>query len=129
MSANIPAQGPAVQLDGRAAPDESISPEDVKDADRVSRLLSRITRDLARIAQLWRPRRLDFEGRAYLGDGTTVYRLEHRFGGAVRITAVNWDSGGTGAFDYSLDASSNLNTAAFVTHVAGTGTIRIEEAG
>ncbi len=129
MSANIPLNGPVVQLDGRVEPDESVSPEDMKDANRVSRLLARILRDLAQIARLWRPRRLDFEGRTYLGDGTTVYRLEHRFGGSVRITAVNWDSSGAGAFDYSLVASSNLNTAAFVTHVAGTGTVRIEEAG
>lgn len=127
MSANIPLNGPAAQLDGRADPDENVTPEDAKDADRVSRLLSRILRDLARITRLWRPRRLDFEGRVVLGDGTTKYRYEHRFGGRVRFWPVEWV--GAAAPNLRKDDASTLDTLVLTSTSAGTMTLRVEESG
>lgn len=125
----VPANGTPRSLDGSSQPNEVITPKDVADPMRVVRLFQKLLASFSGLLRLWQPRIIDFQDRTFLGDGTTVYRLEHKFGAKVNLWAIRWDSGGAGSFIYSFVQGDDLNTSAFVTFVAGKGTIRIEEAG
>lgn len=127
MSANISAQGVVTVLGRQLNGPERLTDEDVKDPPTLTRILLTIIRDTSRVIGFWRPRRLDFEGRAILGDGTTKYRLEHQFGGPVRYWIVGWD--GAAAANIREHDDSDSNTFVYTSTSAGTATVRLEEAG
>lgn len=127
MSAIVPAHGDIRQLDRHAEPDEQVTPADVQDPERVSRLLMRILRDLAALKRRWWPLRVDVEDREVDATGTTKYRYPHGFGGRVRWWVVGW-SGAAGPQLAEHDDTDDM-TLVLVSYVAGTVTLRIEEAG
>lgn len=127
MSAIVPAQGPLRQLDGKSEPDEQVTEDVVSDPHRLSRLLMRMMKDVAVLKRRWWPRRLDFEGIAVDATGTVPFRLPHGFGGAVRYWVVSWT--GAAAANLLLGAASDGNTLVLFSTVAGTATVRVEEAG
>ncbi len=127
MSANVPAQGPIQQLEREPQTTTPISEDDVRDVPVLTRLLLSLMRDVSRLRGLWRPRRLDFEGRALLADGTTQTRLEHRFDGRARYWVVEWD--GAAAPNIRAHANTDLNTLVITSTSAGVATIRVEESG
>jgi hypothetical protein len=128
MSAIIPRSGPTRQLDRKAEPDEQITPEQAKDPDRVSRLFMSILRDLATLKRRWAPRRIDFEDRTVDATGMTLHQFTHNFAGRVRWWVVDWQTS-TGASSLRRHSASDENTLVLVSSVAGTATIRVEEAG
>ncbi len=128
MSANIPAHGPIRQLDRRAEPDEQITDEQAKDPKRIARLLLSLLRDVAHLKRRWWPRRIDFEDRVVDATGTTLYRLQHGFGGRVRWWVVDW-TGATVEPRLVRNATTTNDVLVLVSYAAGTATIRIEEAG
>lgn len=126
-TATIKSDGTVRQLDGRPEPDEGITDAMVKDPKALARFLSRLLRNVYRLMRLWRPRSLDFEDKAVDATGTTVYSLPHNFGGRVRWYVVDWT--GSAAYALSKSTSTTDNTLELVSYVAGTATIRVEEAG
>lgn len=127
MSANIDRSGSIRQLDRRAEPDEQVLEEHVQDPPRLVRLLMGLLRDVARLKRSWRPRRIDFEDRAVDATGTTKYRFAHGLDGRVRWYVVDWQ--GAAGPQLSRHADTTDGALVLVSHVAGTATIRVEEAG
>ncbi len=127
MSANVPAQGAARQLDRTVEPEAQITTQEIANPERVVRLFARLLGDVAQLKRLWRARRLDYEGRTVLGDGTTRYRFEHLIGGSIRFWIVDWD--GDDPPNLRRHASSDSSTLVLTSTSAGTMTLRIEEAG
>lgn len=127
MSVNIDRDGTVRQLDLRAEPEEQVLEEHVKDPARVVRILMGLLRDVARLKRLWRPRRVDFEDRAFDATGTTKYRLPHGLGGRVRWWVVDWQ--GAAGPQLARHDDSDDTALVLVSYVAGTATIRVEDAG
>jgi len=100
---------------------------DVQDAPTLTRLIVGLLRDVARILGGWRPRRIDFFNVALDDTGTTLFRLEHRFGGAVRFWVVDWD--GADPPNVRKDATTTDKVLVVTSTSEGTATIRVEEAG
>lgn len=109
------------------APDEVFSEDDAKDAGKLSRLLTRILKDIATLKRVWQPKTIEFEDQSVDATGTTKYRLEHGFGGRVRWWVTEWT--GTAAHCLSKHADTDTTTLVLVSYVAGTATIRVEQAG
>lgn len=128
MSAVVPVRGNPRLLDRPAEPDERVTPEDVQDAPKLARLLMRILKELALLRRRWWPRKVDHEDRTVDGTGTTKYRFPHGFGGRVRWWPVDW-SGAASVPGLMRHADSDANTLVLVSWIAGTVTVRIEEAG
>ena len=128
MSVNVTSAGVVKRLDLELEAPSPIDERDVAEPGRLARMLLDIVRDLRKLTGLWRPRRIDFEGRALLDDGTTLYRFEHRFASNVRWWAVDWTSD-DGGVDIVKDAASDTNTLVLRSYCTGTITLRVEEAG
>lgn len=130
MSAvTVPSIGKAKALDGRAAPDEVVTEENVQDPKKLSELLVRLLRDVASLKRRFSPRRIDFEDVAVGGAGATV-SLQHNFGGRVRWWIVDWsDASGTRSNIYRDTTLTTANTLVLVSLVVGIATIRVEETG
>lgn len=129
MSANIDTSvDPAkvTQLDRSAEPDV-VTPEEVNDATRLARLIKRVLRDLAGLLRRWAPDRIDFEKQAVDATGTTLYSFQHDFEGTVRWWVVDWT--GAAAPALSKHETTTDRTLVLVSYVAGTLTLRVEEAG
>jgi hypothetical protein len=127
MSANIPTTGTPRQLDRPAQPEEQITEEHATDASRLSRLLMTVLRDIASLKRRWWPERLDFVDRVVDATGTTKYRLPHGLRGRVRWWVVDWQ--GSAGPGLARHADTDANTLVLVSYVAGTATVRVEEAG
>lgn len=127
MSANIPNVGDVRKLDRVPEAPAPVTERDVTDATWLVRTLIGLARSVARLEGVWRPRRIDFEDRAVVDDGTTLYRFEHRFAAPVRWWPVDWES--DGAVALVKDDSSDTNTLVLRSYQIGTVTIRVEEAG
>lgn len=125
-TAVVPRVGKARQLDGRAEPDEVVTPEDAADTTKLARLLIRILRELAAMRRRWWPRSIDFRD-IDTNVGAGVIRLPHGFGGRVNWWVVKAD----GAIDVLLgeDASTDGNTLVLTSSGTSVVTIRVEEAG
>lgn len=127
-SAIVPKSAKARQLDRPSEPDEQFTEEQAKDPERLSRTIVQLLRDVASLKRRFVPRRVDFEDIEVDATGTTIYRFVHRFGGRVRWWVVDWNSSSAGPA-LAKDASSDENTLKLVSGVAGTLTLRVEEAG
>lgn len=133
MSASkIDVAGKVTILDGRAEPDEVITEADVKDAPKLARVIGRMLATLATLRRAWAPRRIDFEDIPVGSIGATVQPLEHGFKGRVRWWVVGWqNSSGAGPSlrETTAAAGSTDTTLVLQSYIAGTATIRVEEAG
>lgn len=129
VSARIDSTGRAFQLDSRADVDEQITEADAENPARVARLLTRILKDVASLKRRWIPRRIDFEDIAVDNTGTTKYRFSHRFGARVRWWAVDWQSASSAGESLRRHSDSDADTLVLVSHVSGTVSVRVEEAG
>ena len=129
FSAKIAADNAVTQLDRAPQPDELVTEKDVTEPYKLARLLGRVLKDIASLRRRWVPRRIDFEDRTVETGGATV-TLHHNFVGRVRWYVIGWQSNGTDP-PTLIEDTSNTDTRALVleSYVAGTATIRVEEAG
>jgi hypothetical protein len=128
MSAIVGTSGTPRQLDKRAEPDAAPTEADVQDTNKLVRLLFGILKDVAALKRKWAPNYIDFEDLDVDATGATLYRLTHKFGGRVRFWAVDWTGASAGPA-LTRDALTDANTLILVSSVAGTVTIRVQEAG
>lgn len=127
MSAVIKSDGKLRQLDRAAQPPEQVTEEQVKDPERLSRLLMTMLRDLVTLKRRWWPQFIDFEDTAVDGAGTTKYRFAHRMGKRVRWWPVDW-TGATAGPRLVRHTDTDKDTLVLVSYTAGTLTLRVEEA-
>lgn len=120
------------QLDSRPQPDEVVTNEDVADAPKLARLLTRILSELAALRRAWSPRVITF--RDIVSTGTNVspqtVRLTHGFGSAVEYEVV--DIANPGVVNVTLvsrDSTSDANVLVVKVYFAATIAIRVTEAG
>lgn len=128
MRAVFPLNGPVRQLERRTEAREQIDEAEVQAPDRLARRLTEQDRRIATVERRWSAKTLDFEDRVVDGSGTTKYRFEHRFGGRVRFWPVDW-TGGTDAPNLRKHTDTTNDTLVLTSTVAGTVTLRVEEAG
>lgn len=130
MSAAYTDGSTVTQLDGKAAPDLVVTAEDVKDSEKLARMLQGALKDLAELKRRWNPRVMYFRDLAVTATTTTIIRLEHGFGGRVNWEIVRWDANvAATAPRIDEDSSTDANALCLVSGVAGTVTIRVEAAG
>lgn len=122
------ASGKVRQLDKLSRPDDQITEEQVKDPERLSRMMQDILRNIAKLQRRWSPRFAEHEDVQVDGTGTTKYRFAHRFGKRVRWWPVDW-ADATGGAQLVEHSDTDENTLVLVSYEAGTVTLRIEEAG
>jgi hypothetical protein len=125
-STKVAADNSVTQLDRSAQPDELVTEDDASDAPKLARLLGRVLKDVASLKRRWVPRRIDFEDRVCGTAGATL-SLRHGFTGRVRWYVIGW-SGATAAPALAESTTSD-STLVLQSYVAGTATIRVEEAG
>lgn len=128
MSARITSANRVYQLDRAAQLDERVTEEDVKDAGKLARFLMRLLADVGALKRRFWPRSLDFEDRVFDATGTTTYAFNHGFGGRVRYWVVE-GSGFSAAPNLRKHSSTTGTTLVVTSTVAGTATVRIQEAG
>lgn len=129
-AAYFDSDGNVVQLDGRAEADESVTPEDVKDAEKLARMVATLRKDVAELKRRWHPRRTYFRDQAVTASTTTKIRLEHGFGGRVNFWPCDWKPtvAGTEPRIEKHDDTDD-NTLVVTSNAAGTVTILVEQAG
>lgn len=128
-AARVDNAGKVTQLGPKPAPDETVTVEDVQDPAKLAKLATRILASLAALRLTWVPRRIDFEDVAVSTSGATV-TLQHNFNGRVRWWLVGWQSSGTTApILKESTTATDANTLVLLSYVAGTATLRVEEAG
>jgi hypothetical protein len=129
-SAIVQSDGLVRQLDARAGEPIVVTSEDVKDVEKLARMLQDTRRELAELRRRWAPRELYFRDQAVTATNTTKIRLTHNFNGKVNWAVVRWDGSAAGS-SYGIDehADTDANTLVVVSSVAGTATIRVWEAG
>lgn len=129
MSAAYFANGKMVQLDSKADTDVVVTPEDVKDPEKLARLLQQALRENAEERRAWKPRRIWFRDISVTTLGS--YRLEHRFGGRVNYHVERWVPASTGDAPLLevVEAQSDANVLTLFASSDGTVTIYVEEAG
>lgn len=124
-AAIVESDGVVRQLDKRAGEPIVVTSDDVKDAEKLARLLQQALRENAEERRHWRPRQLYFRDQVVDGTGTTKYRLTHNFNGRVEYFAGR-------ATDYprlKVHDETDANTLVLVSGTACTVTILVEEAG
>lgn len=95
----------------------------------MSRIVQGLLNDVATLKRAWTPRRIDFEDVAVDGTGSTLYRFPHGFGGRVRWWVVDWSGAASVAGLMRDEDATDDNTLVLVSWIAGTVTVRVEEAG
>lgn len=127
MSAVVSAHGTLRPLDSKAGPAEQLTDKLATDPMQMAQTVASIRADLAALKRRWWPQSVTHLDRAVDATGTVVHRFAHGFGGRVAWWPTDW----TGAAGPQLarHASSDANTLAIVSFVAGTLSLRIEEVG
>jgi hypothetical protein len=128
VSARVASTGKVYQLDRQATPDEVVTAEDVKDADKLARMLARLLREVSDIKRRWWPRSRDYEDKAVVSG--TPLRLGHGFNARVRWWVVDWvptTPGDVPVFEKST--STDLKTLVLDVGNSGTVSVRVEVAG
>lgn len=128
VSSIVEKSGKVRALEKAAEPDEQITPEQWQDVPRMTRLMTEVLRNLTSLLRRSWPQRVDHEDRAVDATGTVVHLFPHNFGGRVRWWVVDW-TGATLPPVLIRHSSSTNDTLALTSGVAGTVTLRIEEAG
>ncbi len=129
-AAIVESDGSIRQLDARAGEPINVTSDDVKDAEKLARLLQQSLRENAELRRRWAPREIYFRDQAVTSTTTTKIRLTHNFNGKVNWKVVRWDGSAAGS-SYGIDehAETDANTLVIVSSVAGTATIHVWEAG
>lgn len=127
-TAIVKSSGVVVKLDGRAGIQNQVTADDVKDPVDLAALLNGIIADLAEKTSRWRPRVIYRRDLVVDATGSTKYRVLHGFGGRVNYEVAYW-VGGSAAPNLRVDPSTDANALVLTSTVAGTVTLRIEEAG
>lgn len=129
-AAIVESTGVIRQLDTRAGEQIVVTSEDVKDAEKLARMLQQALRENAELRRRYTPRELYFRDQPVTATTTTKIRLTHNFGGKVNWAVVRWDGSAAGS-SYGIDehADTDANVLVLVSSVAGTATIRVWEAG
>ena len=132
MSANIRADGESLQLDKRAASQDLVRPEDVTDASKLARMISRSADEIAAVKRRWSPRRVDFEGIVTAGtiNDPQRFALAHNLNGPVRwwIVRLTNPTGASNTLLVEVDGTDE-NTLVLDAYFPATITLRVEEAG
>lgn len=115
------------QLDAKAGQQIVVTSEDVKDAEKLARMLQTALRAIDERDREWRPRRLYFRDLTVDATGTTKYRLTHNFGGRVNFYFA--DTSSTGYADLRKDSETSNDTLVLTSYNAATVTVVVEEAG
>lgn len=126
-AARITSGGTVFKLDGTPV-HQRATEADVQEPRKLARLLTDAHKAAAEVAARHDPARVDHEDIVVDATGATQYRLHHGFGGRVRWWVVDWRSATAGP-QLVYSSSSDNDTLVLVSYVAGTATIRIEEAG
>lgn len=92
MTAAIEQDGTVRPLDARTAPDEVLTEQDVQDAPKLAKLLTRIRKDIATLGRRFAPRRIDYEDVEV--SSSKAVMLHHGFGGRVRYWLADWAAAG-----------------------------------
>lgn len=128
-AARVDVDGKVYQLDSRRPRAVTPTAADVKDHEKLARLLADTMEQAHAADRRANPRRIDFEDKAVTATTTTKIPLEHNFGTRVRWWVVGWDASAAGtAPALDEDSDTDENTLVLVSGVAGTVTIRVEEA-
>jgi hypothetical protein len=124
----IDSAGLVRRLDRLPDSDERTTASDVQDPEKLARLVQDLRKRVTILERRHAPRWRDFEDVTVSTAGATV-QLEHRFGTRVRFHVVDWTSA-TGAPDLRKDTTNtDADTLVLASYVAGTATVRVEEAG
>lgn len=127
VSARIDKASNVIQLDRQATPDEVVTSEDVKDSEKLARLLARLLRDVADLKRRWWPKRIDFEDRAVVSG--MPLRLGHGMRARVRWWIVDWTPTTPGDVPIFEKASTtDLKTLVLDVGNSGTVSVRVEVA-
>lgn len=127
MAANISALGNVRVLSRPPQASKPFEDSDMQDPPTLARILLDLVRAIAALNSGWKPDRIDFEDRTVLGDGTTLYRFSHGYGGRVRYWPVEWS--GAAAPNLVRHVDTDDNTLVLTSTSAGEMTLRIEQAG
>lgn len=128
-AARIDATGKIYQLGPKSQPDQNLTEDDVADATKLTKLLVKMLGDIAALRRRYAPRRIDFED-IVTGTSGATFQLQHNLSGRVRWWLVGWSAVGTSApVLKEFPSLITSNTLALQSYVAGTATIRVEEAG
>lgn len=120
--------GTVRQLDARAGEQINVTSADVKDAEKLARLLQQALRENAELRRRWAPRELYFRDQALPASGSV--RLTHNFRGLVNWAVVRWSPTAAGAMPVLAQTNGTDADALVLTSgAAGTATIRVWEAG
>ena len=125
----VDAAGKITQLGSKPAASVDVTEDDVSGIPKLARLISGIMADIATLRARYYPRCHDFEGVVCGTIGATTALLEHGFGGGVRWWIVNWTGASAGPSLVEYAAGTTATTIQFQSYVAGTATVRVEEAG
>lgn len=121
-------------LKSRRAPSQSdhVATDDVTKPERLVDVLRSVMRRLSAVESLsprsWLEFELDVDA-----TGTTVYALNHAFGGPVRYWVTHWGTTASGTTPtvgpcLRFDSTSTSSTLALTSTVAGRAVIRVESA-
>ena len=133
-AAKVGSDGKVIALGPRSSPNDAVSIDDVQDKTKLARLLGKLSDIAAMLVARWYPRRIDFQD-VVLGTFGTPVTLQHNFGGRVNWWVVDWITTSNAApvlvrRDGTAGVGITTNdTLALGSYVAGTATIRVEEAG
>jgi len=129
-AARIDSASKVTILDGKVAPNEVVTEADVQEPAKLTRLLTRLLRDVAELKRLFVPKRIDFED-VLVGSAAATTTLQHNMGGRVRWWVVDWQPsvGGAGPALRRDAASTTSSTLVLFSGNTGTATIRVESAG
>jgi hypothetical protein len=121
----VNADGGVRQLDARADAPICITAEDVKDAEKLARLLQQALRENAEMRRRHVPVWRDFED-VEIASGS--YSFPHGFRGRVRWWIADWRPGTPGdALVIERSEDTTNDTLILLSDCSGTVTVRIEE--
>lgn len=128
-AAKITSTGKVVPLGPRSSPNDVVSVDDVRDPNKLARILGDVFEAVSMLLARWYPRRLDFEDVAVGASGAGL-TLQHNFGGRVRYWVVDWSPSGTAAAPILVrGVETTKDTLVLYSYYAGVATIRLEESG
>lgn len=124
MSLAVFASDGALRKAVKRTEDTTTTAEDVADPEKLARFVQELR---AKSATTDKRRQVDFEDLAVSTGGAQV-RLAHGLGARVRWWIVDWSSSGTAAPVLRKSSDSDEDTLILESYVAGTATVRVEEA-
>lgn len=116
------------QLDAKGTPSAVLTALDAQEPEKIARAVNDLTRSVAEQARAFTPRVIFHRDVTVTGTGLVKYRFQHGFRGLVNWYVARWSSA-AGGHSLVEDASTTADTLVLVSYIAGTLTLRVEEAG